>query len=527
MQILVTNTWSTLSNAQASLVSALDKKFSWFQDGYFFSKLYKRRIWDGRVHLVEVKEDERGRSIARFPTGLLREVLAFFEHRGAEVSLVESRSTPEACPALANWQFEGSLRWYQQEAFQVAQRSQGGVFKLAPRAGKTLLASKIVSHFGLKTLFVVPSLLLLDQAFEVLSARLPSASVTRLGSGKRDLTGDIVIATMGSILKRVDEVNAYNWGLLIVDEVHHCASDGKKWRESILAINARYKFGLTGTLEMPDEKSKVKNGTAWVRGIFGPILYERSSSDLVEDGALMESTVSFLRHDSPELLEGDVWEVAERQHQERVRIRMEAWEKESARRKAEGKRPKVQPKDEIGKAAFQTALYDLAITHCDKRNSRIIEKARHHVELGHRVLIDVQRVEHVEVLYDLALQVFDRSRVAAITGSTIQADVAKADVLAALNSGQIPLVIGNVLGEGVDIPNLNVVINAEAGKGYNSIFQRMRHLNKVEGKEVAILYDFVDEHHEQFKKWTLLRIENYKKERALTLKVERKTRRAA
>ncbi len=497
------------------------RRYAYFQKGYFFSPAYKARKWDGKVRLVSI--DDEGE--AKFPSGLWDEVVAHAERLNVDFVVEDLRKPVPKCPELENWSFDKPLRWFQAECEKIATSGvSGGVFYLAPRAGKTILASRIISRFAEKTLFVVPSKELLEQGHKVMQARFPTANVTKFGSGTRDLEGDIVVAIMASVVARIDEVNKHTWGTLFVDEVHHCTGDGKKWKESVLEVNALRKFGLTGTLELPSaEGETAENGTIWVRGICGPVLYKRTQTDLVDDGALMGSKVTFLRHNAREIDDGEVWAEAIRQHEARLPEKLKKWESDCKRAKTLRRRAPKRPNEEPDKASKQTALYDLGIAKNAARNKRIVDAALERVNKGLLVLIDAQRVDHVETLYNELCDRMDPDLVGAVTAKFCKGKFKRPKIIDALNTGKLKVVVGNLLGEGVDLPNLNVVINAESGQGFNAVFQRMRHMNAVEGKEVAELVDIADHHHPQFKKWTKTRIDHYAKEAALDIEIEKRS----
>jgi superfamily II DNA or RNA helicase len=78
-------------------------------------------------------------------------------------------------------------------------------------------------------------------------------------------------------------------------------------------------------------------------------------------------------------------------------------------------------------------------------------------------------------------------------------------------------VVGTVLGEGVDIPELEVVINAEALCSKTAVLQRMRNLTQSEGKDSAFMIDFFDHTHPKLAAHSKARIAMYQGIRGFTV----------
>ena len=133
-------------------------------------------------------------------------------------------------------------------------------------------------------------------------------------------------------------------------------------------------------------------------------------------------------------------------------------------------------------------------------------------------MIDVARVYHAEELVErLSREVGDRS-VTMLVGRSSKEE--REDGISRFIAGDAPIIVGTILGEGVDIPAIDVVINAEGGKAKVSTVQRLRNLTLREGKTEAITIEFVDDHNPRFRKWTLDRLKIYRKEPAFNIEVE-------
>jgi superfamily II DNA or RNA helicase len=85
-----------------------------------------------------------------------------------------------------------------------------------------------------------------------------------IGSGKFDLTGPIVIGNVQTLTRRVPDI-ANEFGTIILDEMHHVSSP--TFRKIVDKCRARYKIGLSGTIERKDGKHVV------FRDYFSPTVY--------------------------------------------------------------------------------------------------------------------------------------------------------------------------------------------------------------------------------------------------------------
>ena len=90
--------------------------------------------------------------------------------------------------------------------------------------------------------------------------------------------------------------------------------------------------------------------------------------------------------------------------------------------------------------------------------------------------------------------------------------------VSAFVDGRFPVLVGTVFAEGVDIPEIECVINAEGGLDVKTTIQRMRNLTKVEGKEEAVFIDFADLTNSYFAKHSKERLALYKSEPAFRVR---------
>lgn len=474
MQAIRTATRSCFVDPPGALAEFLKQKFSYKIEGAWFSPAYKAHVWDGKIRLATTRKD----GSLWFPSGLWTTALNAAEARGVAVETHDERPEPVAMGTRPTW-IGPALRPYQEAAWRALHGAEGGILKMATRGGKTAISARLIQELGWRTLFVVPSKLLLDQAIKMLVECLSGASVTSVGAGEWDDSGDVVVATIQSLDKysstREFRRFARQFGLLVLDEIHHFKGSSTSWRKTALSIEARRKYGLSATIGS-SRQARNESEFVWLRGICGPIVYALGTSDLIEAGFLVRPTIQFVRYETP-YVEGSSWSPIQ---------------------------------------------YGKLVVNCDARNGRIIEEAIRYAQLGKRVLIDVSRVEHAAVLSSLFESVAPkdlREGCQVLIGATKELHRQRA--IQHFKAGRKPVLISTVMGEGVDVPELEVVINAEGGKAHTSTMQRFRNLTLSEGKRQAILIELVDLHHARLKQWTLERLQVYRTEASFKIQVEK------
>ncbi len=138
--------------------------------------------------------------------------------------------------------------------------SSGLICELEAGLGKTFLAATIINSIKLKTLYVVPSEYLLEQAIDDLSKCFPDISIGRY-YGKKKTDGDIVVAIINSMLsdeyilngKKVKPAAFFSrFGLAIFDEVHEYNTVERS--KAFTNINSLYMLGITAEANNREDK---------------------------------------------------------------------------------------------------------------------------------------------------------------------------------------------------------------------------------------------------------------------------------
>lgn len=119
--------------------------------------------------------------------------------------------------------------------------------------GKTFSALAVASKLKQKTLVVVHTVALRSQ-WEKDVIRTLGIKPGVIGSGKFNIDSPIVVANIQTLVKYIPQISR-EFGLVVLDEMHHVSSP--TFSKVVDAMFARYKVGLSGTIERKDQKHVV------------------------------------------------------------------------------------------------------------------------------------------------------------------------------------------------------------------------------------------------------------------------------
>ena len=329
------------------------------------------------------------------------------------------------------------LRDYQREALAAWWRGpRNGVIEAPCGAGKTAMGLAAVAAAETPALVLVHTRDLLAQWVDRASAvGLPAVGVAE---GRGPTGGRLVVATMQTAARWPRETLA-SWGagfgLVIVDEAHHCPCDtlgGLLYR-----LPGRWRLGLTATPTREDGL------TEWMHGHLGPMVARVERARLVEAGAVLAPVVVPMRT---------------------------GWE----------------PPSGVDYGRMITAA-----TEDDGRNGRILDLVARLVAEGRRVMVQTERRAHAETLATLLAE----GGVAAVAVVGETAAKARRERLAAVDKGTARVLCVTQLGdEGLDLPGLDALVLGVPQRRAGALEQRVgRVARPAEGKTGAWVYDLIDE----------------------------------
>lgn len=460
---------------------ALDAACSYRVAGYWFSPAYKSRRWDGKEHLFKFTQKKGYHA----PAGMAEDIARILKKR--DVDYVVKFATGFHSEARRfTWSSSITLRDYQHEAVRALLSGAvpgRGVLKMPIRSGKTRTIAKVLHAIGRSALFVVPSRWLLHQTIASLRACMPDAPIGQIGDGVYDVQ-HFTVATIQSLaimapVRRTAKksgrdahpeyatlMSSFDVG--VFDEAHHIRGDGD-WYRVFVDLDARFKIGVSATVFFDNTKEQ-ESGIIWLRGTCGPIRYEVSASRLIQAGYLHAQSVKMFRVHEP---------------------------------------------DDVRNARYSATLKKKCITENAHRNRMIARIVRDYAP--RKTIVIAREHAHINAICEALDDLDVRFRV--LTGQTAQDK--RMDYVDEFTSARGPhVLVGNVLGEGVDIPDVEIVVNAEGGKDEKQTWQRQRNLTIVEGSTKApIMVDFYDCMSSVFEKHSKARLKVYRSESEFSAEV--------
>jgi superfamily II DNA or RNA helicase len=309
ISILKKNESTALVDCDAGIAQELSEYFSFFVPGYKYMKLYKRKIWDGKIRLFN--------SISReLPAGLYPFVDEFCK-RNSYTLLTESSDygSPldknEQDPELIykyiidlNLQSRGNpidIRDYQFDAVMKALNLNRCVLLSPTGSGKSLIIyclSQIWLQYisngfrypkAGRVLIVVPTTSLVEQMEkDFIDYGYSPRGIHKIYSGKDkdNINSSIVISTWQSIYKLPKDWFD-QFGMVIGDECHGFKS---KSLTDIMnkCTEAKYRIGTTGTLDNAQVHHLV------LQGLFGKIHRVTTTKELQENNTLAKLDINII-----------------------------------------------------------------------------------------------------------------------------------------------------------------------------------------------------------------------------------------
>lgn len=199
--------------------------------------------------------------------------------------------------------FKYDLHYYQEDILKKCLKIGRGTVVLGTGGGKSLTQAALIENFwrnresnNFKCFVIVPGVSLVTQLmqdFEEYQVNFTFGEWT--GNTKEIPDSDVIICNSENLTAKFED-NSWilDVDLLMVDECHRTIH-GSKLADQCKKIKTVNKFGFTGTLPVKDiDKWKVV-------GTYGPLLYEKKSKELRDEGFLTDvevKTVKFIHSDN-------------------------------------------------------------------------------------------------------------------------------------------------------------------------------------------------------------------------------------
>ena len=223
------------------------KRLAAFQNPEFYKKQNMRLSTALTPRVIACAEDFPEH--LALPRGCVDEACGLIRSVGSTLEIDNQRTSGQPI----DYRFQGTLTALQRNAARALLAQDFGVLVAPPGTGKTVAGVHIIAERGRSTLVLVHRQPLLDQWVAQLALFLDvePKSIGRIGGGKRQITGEIDVAMIQSLVRKdevVDLVSGY--GHVVVDECHHIPA--VSFERVLAEIKARYVTGLTATPKRRD-----------------------------------------------------------------------------------------------------------------------------------------------------------------------------------------------------------------------------------------------------------------------------------
>jgi len=433
----------------------LSEFFTFFVPGYQFVPAYRNRVWDGKIRLYNLQTSQ-------VYLGLLPYIEEFCNEREYKFDYGDPRPDIEdEYSAYHAKKFTDSLnihsrgesievREHQLNAYIHAMQKRRALLVSPTASGKSLIIYLIFRQLhqyqNLKGLIIVPTTSLVEQLYSDFGDYNDGemTDVHRIYQGKEKETDkSLTISTWQSLYKMPKEY-FHQFDYVIGDEAHLFKAQSLT---TILTscINAKYRIGLTGTLD------GTKTHKLVLEGLFGTVKKVISTKELIDKQQLSNFEIKclVLKHTDEECLKAKDYTYPE----------------------------------EI----------QYLISH-EIRNKFIKNLA---VSLGKNTLVLYQMVDkHGKILYDMIRETekIGNRKVFFVHGGTDTTD--REDIRKIMEIEQDAIVVASfgTFSTGINIRNLHNIIFAMPTKSSIRTLQSIgRGLRQNEGKEIATLYDVSDD----------------------------------
>ncbi len=404
-----------------------------YRDFYYKQGPYRKERKEYTVSLMRLEDGH-----FYFLTGFIPKITNHLKKRGIDFTTdYFPDSIPTNSPSLGGIILESAQR----DLIKAMLTSQRGYIEAPTGTGKTIMGLGALSGIG-KTnphLWLCHTKDLMLQTGKV--AERFGFDVGYVGDGKTQLEQDLTIATRQSFIK-VTEPRKFT--SVIIDETHHLTTfNGEYARILDRLYETPIRLGLTATPPPDGTKQSFV-----LEGYLGPLIERKTMDEWIDTGLLSTARVRVLKSPINHGLKD--------------------------RRK-------------------YADVYREGVVENIPKNSMIARKAKEHIQKGDSVLIMVTQITHGELLERLLKSIDVPCKfIYSITEGN-----AREEVKQALNLKHLKCVISSTIWrEGVNIPELNIIINAGGGKTEIPVLQAVgRGLRRTPTKTHLIVYDVFDESH--------------------------------
>lgn len=409
---------------------------------YFPYIFYKQKPYGGKKQIKSVKRViARGsKGYRNMPTGLLPLAEQYLKSKqyNVEIKGYQEYIKPSK-PKLPGIKFRPD----QMQAIKsvMLNKPQRGIILAPTGTGKTIIALGAVSTVYPKCniLILAHTVDLLNQFYEdLIKFGFDENHISYL-KGKDYQFNKITLSTDKKLAKINPKEYADYFDMVIIDEFHHLSGFSTQYAKILSSLLAPIRIGFTATLPESLESQLA------MKSFVGPVQFELTIHKAAELNLLTVPDIKVVTY---------------------------------------------KPIEKDYDIKSYSDVYKNFIVKNYNRNNTIMNIAEYHIKRKEPLLICVKEIDHLKKLVDLGKR--RDLKIYGAQGSTKTSE--RKEIINNMKSGKyFACIATKVFNEGINIPSLQIVINATGGKSKIENMQKPgRGTRLSKGKTSLLLYDFLD-----------------------------------
>ena len=432
------------------LANFLRSNLNFINSEYIIKQKIGRSVYNVQKYFNLIKESKDSVMV---PRGFLSQLLDFCSEKKIDFEIIDKRKKLDQVPFKSKIQLKGEQR----EVIDICEDKQEGVIVAPPGFGKTIIGLELITKKCQPALIIVHRKQIFDQWVERIQdfLGLIKKDIGQISGSKKKVSKYITVAMVQSLakfkgLKDLGE----SFGTIIIDECHHIPA--KSFRKVITNFNPYHIFGLTAT---PKRKY---NDEKMIFLYIGDIIC--NADEIIQD--------------TPKIFE------------EEILLNISDTNLYF---------PYDNKTDD-----FQ--ILSKIIVFDSDRNRLITEDIKRELGLGRKILVLTERKEHVEVL-----NIYLKSLCEVITVTGDDSRSLREIKMKQIEAGnfQVLITTGQLLGEGLDIEDLNSIFLVYPFSFEGKLIQYIGRILRAKGRKS--IYDYNDKNIEFLLKLYKKREKYYRK----------------
>jgi superfamily II DNA or RNA helicase len=287
---------------ERSTAQELSEFFTFYVPGHQFTPAFRNKIWDGKIRLFDLRTFQVYHGLLPYIENFCEEREYTLEYGDPRPDLTDDYSVYHADKFITDLELQSrnkdiDVRDYQKNAYVHAMRNKRCLLLSPTSSGKSLIiylaVRQLLTYKCKKGLIIVPTTSLVEQLYSDFADYSTKngwdvqENVHRIYQGREKNTElPLTISTWQSLYTQPEEY-FHQFDFIIGDEAHLFKAQSLV---SIMSncVNAKYRIGLTGTLD------GTKTHKLVLEGLFGPVEKVTTTKELMDNKQIADFSIKCL-----------------------------------------------------------------------------------------------------------------------------------------------------------------------------------------------------------------------------------------